>query len=98
MRKTSKKGSKRKVLDKGQMPSRPGAVRRVRIKEVLIGARSRLREVVMSSGIQVLMAMLEEDREEFCAALGTNPRRTENTIATDTTSLPLFWEAVRYRS
>jgi len=66
MRKTSRKRSKRKVLDKGQRLSRPGAVRRVGIKEVLIGARSRLREVVMSSGIQVLMAMLEEDREELC--------------------------------
>lgn len=44
----------------------PSATRRVRLGEVLVQARTALREIVLGSGFQVLTAMLEEDREALC--------------------------------
>lgn len=44
----------------------PSAMRRVRLGEVLVQARTALREVVVGAGFQVLTAMLEEDREQLC--------------------------------
>ncbi len=40
--------------------------RRVQLGEVLVDARAALREVVLGTGLQVLTAMLEEDRETLC--------------------------------
>ncbi len=44
----------------------PSATRRVRLGEVLVQARTALREIVVGAGFQVLTAMLEEDREALC--------------------------------
>lgn len=44
----------------------PNATRRVRLGEVLVQARTALREIVVGAGFQVLTAMLEEDREALC--------------------------------
>jgi transposase-like protein len=41
-------------------------MRRVRMGEVLVQARTALREIVVGAGFQVLTAMLEEDRERLC--------------------------------
>lgn len=62
MRKDSRKASRRKQR------GRPGeeAQRRVGLREILVSTRACLREVAMSSGLQVLAKMLEEDRERLC--------------------------------
>lgn len=44
----------------------PSATRRVRLGEVLVQARTALREIVVGAGFQVLTAMLEDDREAVC--------------------------------
>jgi putative transposase len=44
----------------------PSARRRVRVGEVLVQARTALREIVVEAGFQVLAAMLEEDRDVLC--------------------------------
>jgi hypothetical protein len=44
----------------------PSATPRVRLGEVLVQARTALRELMLGSGFQVLTAMLEEDREALC--------------------------------
>lgn len=44
----------------------PNATRRVHLGEVLVQARTALREIVVGAGFQVLNAMLEEDRERLC--------------------------------
>jgi transposase-like protein len=41
-------------------------MRRVRLGEVLVQARTALREIVVGAGFQVLTAMLEEDRDAVC--------------------------------
>lgn len=62
MRKDSRKASR------GKQRGRPGgeAQRRVGLREILVGTRACLREVALSSGLQVLASMLEEDRERLC--------------------------------
>ena len=44
----------------------PSTRRRVRVGEVLVQARTALREIVVGAGFQVLAAMLEEDRDVLC--------------------------------
>ena len=63
MRKGIKNASRKKAI---QRPAKSEANRRVGMREILVSARSSLREVVLSSGLQVLAAMLEEDRERLC--------------------------------
>src|SRR5436190_11692296 len=50
----------------GSVVAHPSATRRVRLGEVLVQARTALREMVVGAGFQVLTAMLEEDREALC--------------------------------
>jgi putative transposase len=50
----------------GAVVAHPSSMRRVRLGEVLIQARTALREIMIGSGFQVLTAMLEEDREALC--------------------------------
>ena len=50
----------------GSVVAHPSATRRVRLGEVLVQARTALREIVVGAGFQVLTAMLEEDREALC--------------------------------
>lgn len=52
----------------GAVVAHPSSMRRVPLGEVLVQARSALREVVVGAGFQVLTAMLEEDRERLCGA------------------------------
>jgi putative transposase len=63
MRKSIKNASRRKAI---QGRWRSESPRKVGLREVLVNARASLREVVLSSGLQVLAAMLEEDRERLC--------------------------------
>ena len=51
---------------RGAVVAHPSATRRVRLGEVLVQARTALREIVVGAGFQVLTAMLEEDREALC--------------------------------
>lgn len=44
----------------------PPPVRRVGIPEILVRTKATLREIAISAGLQVLKAMLEEDREALC--------------------------------
>jgi len=53
-------------LTEGAVVAHPSATRRVRLGEVLVQARTALREIVVGAGFQVLTAMLEEDREALC--------------------------------
>ena len=62
MRKGIKNASKRKTIRGG---GRSEPRRKVGLREILVNARASLREVVLSSGLQVLAAMLEEDRERL---------------------------------
>ena len=57
----TKRGAK-----EGAVVAHPSATRRVRLGEVLVQARTALREIVVGAGFQVLTAMLEEDREAVC--------------------------------
>lgn len=57
----SKNATKRR-----EVVAHPSATRRVRLGEVLIQARTALREIVVGAGFQVLTAMLEEDRQALC--------------------------------
>jgi putative transposase len=50
----------------GAVVVHPSAMRQVRLGEVLVQARTALREIVVGAGFQVLTAMLEEDRETLC--------------------------------
>jgi putative transposase len=50
----------------GAVVVHPSATRRVQLGEVLVQARTALREIVVGAGFQVLRAMLEEDRETLC--------------------------------
>ena len=71
MRKSIKNASKRKPIRGGGRSESP---RKVGLREVLVNARASLREVVLSSGLRVLAAMLEEDRERLC---GPRSQRSE---------------------
>lgn len=71
MRKSIKNASRRKAIRGGGRSESP---RKVGLREVLVNARASLREVVVSSGLQVLAAMLEEDRERLC---GPRSQRSE---------------------
>lgn len=71
MRKGIKNASKRKPIRGGR---RRESARKVGLGEILVNARASLREVVLSSGLQVLAAMLEEDRERLC---GPRSQRSE---------------------
>jgi transposase-like protein len=51
---------------RGALVAHPSAARRVRLGEVLVQARTALREIVVGAGFQVLTAMLEEEREALC--------------------------------
>lgn len=62
MRKGIKNASKRKPI----RTARREGCRKVRLREILVRARASLREVMLSSGLEVLAAMLEEDREQLC--------------------------------
>jgi putative transposase len=62
MAKNATKGGGRE----GAVVPHPSAMRRVRVGEVLVQARTALREIVVGAGFQVLTAMLEEDRERLC--------------------------------
>src|SRR5260370_3496535 len=57
----TKRGAK-----EGAVVAHPSATRRVQLGEVLVQARTALREIVVGAGFQVLTAMLEEDREAVC--------------------------------
>lgn len=57
----TKRGAK-----EGAVVAHPSAMRRVRLGEVLVQARTALREIVVGAGFQVLTAMLEEDRDAVC--------------------------------
>jgi hypothetical protein len=63
-------GKDSRKASRGKQRGRPGerAQRRVGLKEILVSTRACLREVALSSGLQVLASMLEEDRERLCGA------------------------------
>jgi len=61
----AKDGTKR-CRAEGTVVAHPSSMRRVRLGEVLVQARTALREIMIGSGFQVLTAMLEEDREALC--------------------------------
>lgn len=54
------------ATNRGAVVAHPSSMRRVRVGEVLVQARTALREIVVGAGLQVLTAMLEEDRERLC--------------------------------
>jgi putative transposase len=54
------------ATERGAVVAHPSSMRRVPLGEVLVQARSALREIVVGAGFQVLTAMLEEDRERLC--------------------------------
>lgn len=54
------------ATNRGAVVAHPSSMRRVRVGEVLVQARTALREIVVGAGFQVLTAMLEEDRERLC--------------------------------
>jgi putative transposase len=56
----------RRGAKEGTIVAHPSATRRVRLGEVLVQARTALREIVVGAGFQVLTAMLEDDRERLC--------------------------------
>ncbi len=60
MKQTSRKTSRREV------PELRPALREVRIGNVEIEVRSRLREVLLQGGMAVATAMLEEEVERLC--------------------------------
>ena len=62
----SKHATKRGTKE-GAVVAHPSATRRVRLGEVLVQARTALREIVVGAGFKVLTAMLEEDRETLFA-------------------------------
>lgn len=55
-----------------------GALRRVNLGSVLVRAKEALREVMLSAGTDVLMAMLEEDREVLCGPRHEQSEGREN--------------------
>lgn len=55
-----------------------GPARRVHLGSVLVRARQALREVMLSAGTDVLMAMLEEDRAALCGAKHKQWEEREN--------------------
>jgi putative transposase len=61
----AKNATKRGVRE-GAVVAHPSSMRRVHLGEVLVQARTALREVMVGAGFQVLTAMLEEDRERLC--------------------------------
>ncbi len=68
MKQTSRKTCRREV------PELRPALREVRIGNVEIEVRSRLREVLLQGGMAVAMAMLEEEVERLCGQ-GTHAER-----------------------
>lgn len=56
----------------------PRAWRHVRLGSVLVRAKQSLREVMLSAGTEVLIAMLEEDREELCGPKHEQSEEREN--------------------
>ena len=60
-----KHDTKRRSKEQGVVVH-PRATRRVQVGEVLVQARTALREIVLGAGFQVLDALLEEDREALC--------------------------------
>lgn len=61
----AKHATKREARE-GAVVAHRSATRRVRLGEVLVQARTALREIVVGAGFQVLTAMLEEDRATLC--------------------------------
>ena len=57
---------------------RSGASRRVHLGSVLVRAKQALREVMLSAGTDVLMALLEEDREALCGPRHEQSEGREN--------------------
>jgi hypothetical protein len=75
-----------------------GALRGVRVVEVLVRAKTALRELVVSAGLQVLGAMLEEDREVLCGPRHhQNPARDATRYGFDEGSLVLGGRRVGFR-
>lgn len=60
------KHATRRGSKEGSVVVHPSSTRRVRLGEVLVQARTALREIVVGAGFQVLTAMLEEDRTALC--------------------------------
>jgi transposase-like protein len=52
--------------------------RRIRLGTVLVRAKQALREVMLSAGTDVLMAMLEDDRTELCGPKHSQSEEREN--------------------
>lgn len=61
---TKRRGRERRGRE--AVVAHPSARRRIRLGEVLVQARTALREIVVGAGFQILTAMLEEDREALC--------------------------------
>jgi transposase-like protein len=73
-------------------------LRGVRVVEVLVRAKTALRELVVSAGLQVLGAMLEEDREVLCGPRHhQNPARDATRYGFDEGSLVLGGRRVGFR-
>jgi putative transposase len=56
------------VIGRGNSPNVPRAQYHLPLVDVLIDTRAELFEVIVSTGLQVLEAMLEEDRRALCGA------------------------------
>jgi len=63
MKKCRTKPSPRKASSASE---RQGSTRQLTLPEVILDARLALREVVAGAGLQVLAAMLEDDRTALC--------------------------------
>lgn len=64
MAKHGTKPHARKLRPRPEPPTPPA--RRLRIPEILVNAKANLRDIAVSAGLQVLAAMLEEDRDALC--------------------------------
>jgi putative transposase len=83
---------------RGGKGTAPGAVRGVRIGEVLVRARAALSELVVGAGMQVLAALLEQDREALCGPKHLqNPARDASRYGHDEGTLVMGGRKVHVR-
>jgi hypothetical protein len=61
-------------------PARIEMPRRVRLGTVLVRAKQALREVMLSAGTDVLMAMLEDDRTALCGPPASRDTRIGTSV------------------
>lgn len=82
----------------GKGATAPGAIRGVRVGEVLVRARAALSDLVVGAGMQVLAALLEQDREALCGPRHhQNPTRDASRYGYDEGTLVMGGRKVRVR-